>query len=158
MSILVVLVPQLEGRSLHAYLDTARVPTICYGHTATARMGQTRTVAECDELLRGDLGIALAAVRKNVKVPVSDSTEAALASFTFNVGRYAFEQSTLLRLLNQGKVEEACLQLKRWNCERAPKGWGDKTGNCATAKRDHRYSKGLANRREKEIAVCLSNI
>ena len=155
---LLALVPQLEGLSLNAYLDSAGVPTICYGHTATVRMGQSRTQVQCDELLHGDLGIALDAVRGNVLVAISDSTEAALASFTYNVGVSAFENSTLLRLLNEGKHEEACAQMRRCTCETTKPGRGDTKGNCATKKRNKRFNKGLANRREKEIAVCLRDI
>jgi lysozyme len=156
--IALLLVTQLEGVSLRAYLDTAGVPTICYGHTASAHIGQTRTTAQCDELLQGDLGVALDAVRQNLDVPVPASMEAALASFVFNVGVDAFEHSTLLRLVNEGRLPEACIQMKRWVCEATPSGYGNIAGPCVTAKRNKRLSKGLTNRREKEVAVCLHDI
>ncbi|MDX2094345.1 MAG: lysozyme [Alphaproteobacteria bacterium] len=158
LGMVLLLVPQLEGLRLGAYLDSAGIPTICYGHTASVRMGQTRSEAECAELLKGDLGVALAAVRRNVHQPIPESMEAALASFTYNVGVTAFEHSTLLRLVNQGQFRDACAQMKRWNCEKAPAGLGDKTGNCKTAKRNKRFNKGLAKRRDMEVAVCLRDI
>jgi lysozyme len=39
----------------------------------------------------------------------------ALVSFVYNVGVGAFERSTLLRLINQGKYAAASEQFLRWN-------------------------------------------
>jgi lysozyme len=39
----------------------------------------------------------------------------ALVSFCYNVGRGAFAGSTLLKLLNVSKIDEAANQFERWN-------------------------------------------
>ena len=103
-----------EGRSLVAYLDPVGIPTICDGITAGVSLGQTATDAECDSLLAGELGAALAAVDSYTLHPQPDTRRAALASFVYNVGAGAFARSTLLRLLNAGDVAGACAELSRW--------------------------------------------
>jgi lysozyme len=114
LSMASVVVANYEGLRTSAYRDPVGIPTICYGHTATARMGQTRTQEECDELLRGDLGEALAAVDELVKVPLPVERRAALASFVYNVGAGKLAGSTLLRRLNAGDAVGACAELSRW--------------------------------------------
>ncbi|MNZ54089.1 Lysozyme RrrD [compost metagenome] len=109
-----VVVANYEGLRTSAYLDPVGIPTICYGHTATARMGQALSQAECDRLLEGDLGEALAAVDKLVKVPLPVERRAALASFAYNVGAGQLAGSTLLRKLNAGDADAACAELSRW--------------------------------------------
>ena len=54
------------------------------------------------------------AVNLRVTVPLSQHEFDALVCFSYNVGVGAFGTSTLLRLLNQGKREEAAAQLLRW--------------------------------------------
>lgn len=110
----VLLVKHFEGKRTVAYLDAPGVPTICYGHTQGVRLGQLLTEAECDELLKGDLGQAFAAVDRHVTVPLSDTRRAALASFVYNVGETQFVRSTLLRQLNAGEDARACAELSRW--------------------------------------------
>lgn len=114
LSMASVVVANYEGLRTSAYRDPVGIPTICYGHTATARIGQTRTQEECDELLRGDLGEALAAVDELVKVPLPVERRAALASFVYNVGAGNLAGSTLLRRLNAGDAVGACAELSRW--------------------------------------------
>jgi len=114
LSMSAALVAHYEGFEPRAYLDPVSIPTICYGHTATARLGQVKSRAECDELLRGDLGVAMAALDRRVRVDLPDTRRAALASFVFNVGEGAFARSTLLRRLNAGDVRGACAELSRW--------------------------------------------
>ena len=43
-----------EGYRPQAYADPVGIPTICYGHTAGVRLGQRKTQAECEALLRAD--------------------------------------------------------------------------------------------------------
>ncbi|CAM0557115.1 hypothetical protein EHLJMEHL_02203 [Vreelandella titanicae] len=103
-----------EGKENQAYHDPVGVVTICYGHTATARIGQTHSDAECEALLKQDLGKAFEAVDRHISVELPPTREAALASFVYNVGEGAFARSTLLRRLNAGQVREACDELLRW--------------------------------------------
>ncbi len=103
-----------EGKENSAYVDPVGVVTICYGHTATARIGQTHSDEECNRLLAGDLGEAFDAVDTRVTVDLPPTRRAALASFVYNVGAGAFGRSTLLRKLNDGHPIEACHELDRW--------------------------------------------
>ena len=114
LSIAAPLVSWYEGKENTAYRDPVGIVTICYGHTATAKLGQTHTDEECERLLQGDLGEAMAAVGQHVKVPLPVERRAALASFVYNVGEGAFRKSTLLRKLNQGDTAGACAELSRW--------------------------------------------
>ncbi|VVE30049.1 muraminidase [Pandoraea eparura] len=137
VAIAAVLVPAFEGSRLSAYLDPVGIPTICYGHTAGVRVGQVKSQAQCDELLRGDLGIALTTVDRLVKVPMPETRRAALASFVYNAGAGNFASSTMLRKLNAGDPVGACNELPKWV-----------------------YSKGqilpgLVQRREQERQLCL---
>ncbi|RXZ42721.1 lysozyme [Crenobacter cavernae] len=114
LAIAVAVTGHFEGQRTKAYLDPVGIPTICYGSTAGVRIGQTRTPAECDRLLKGELGAALATVNRSVRVPMPDTRRAALASFVYNVGPGSFERSTLLRKLNAGDAVGACNELPRW--------------------------------------------
>lgn len=114
LSVAAVVVSHYEGLRTSAYIDPVGIPTICYGHTATARMGQTMSQADCERLLERDLGDALAAVDAMVRVPLPVERRAALASFVYNVGPGQFSKSTLLRKLNAGDPQGACAELSRW--------------------------------------------
>lgn len=107
-------VTHFEGLRTKAYLDPVGIPTICFGHTATAALGQVKSTAECQKLLEADLMIAIKAVDSLVKVQLPVERRAALVSFVYNVGAPKFAGSTLLRKLNAGDVRGACAELDRW--------------------------------------------
>lgn len=93
-----------------------QVVTVCYGHTETAKIGQTKTDAECDELLRRDLDRKYGPiVKKYVKVPLSQGEYNALVDFVYNVGEGNFRSSTLLKLVNQKRYDEAAMEFRKWN-------------------------------------------
>lgn len=140
LAIAMTLVTQWEGTELDSYQDAVGIWTVCTGHTATAAPNQTRTQAECDELLASDMGAAFAAVDRYIDVPLEPETQAAFASFTFNVGAGALQRSTLARLANSGDIEAACKQLLRWVY--------------ASGQR----LRGLANRRAAELKRCLEGV
>jgi lysozyme len=98
---------------------------------------EARTPEQCREFLNGDLQRSWDSIDLYVKVPLQPWTRAALASFIFNVGAEAFRKSTLLRLINQGRVVEACNELLRWN------------------KANSQEYPGLILRREAERHLCL---
>lgn len=128
-----------EGRSLVGYMDPVGIPTICYGHTATAKIGQTKTADECEVLLQQDLGVALNAVDKELP-DLAPETRAALGSFVYNVGEGAFRSSTLLRKARAGDMVGACNELPRW------------------VYAGGRVLNGLVRRREAERALCLAGL
>lgn len=107
------LVTTHEGKVNKAYKDPVGVTTICFGHTKTAKMGQSKTDQECYELLVEDLKDTNKAL-DYVTVPLSPHLEAALRSFIFNVGSTAFKNSTLLKKLNKKDYQGACDELQRW--------------------------------------------
>jgi len=132
-------VAYFEGYRPVAYLDPVSIPTICYGHTATARIGQTKTQAECDELLKADLGEALEAVDRQLP-NAPPLTRAAFGSFVYNVGAGAFNRSTLLRKAKDGDWSGACNELTRW------------------VYAGGRQLPGLVARRQAERELCLSGL
>lgn len=114
------LIKASEGLEICAYPDpgnreTGEPWTIGYGHTRGVRPGDTCSEEQATAWLREDLGVTENAVRQLVDVPLSRGQFDALVSFAFNVGRSAFCNSTLLRLLNAGDDAGAADQFKRWN-------------------------------------------
>lgn len=114
ISIATAVVASFEGLRTTAYLDPVGIPTICYGHTATAKIGDSKTQAECKEQLSKDLLIAIQDVESRVKVDMTVERRAALVSFVYNVGGTKFGNSTLLKKLNAGDTRGACAELSKW--------------------------------------------
>ena len=130
-----------EGYSEKTYLDPVGIPTVCYGHTEKSLVvGQEFSFDACHKLLTHDLIVASNAFDRLVKVPVEDNVKAAMVSFIYNVGAENFRKSTMLKLLNDGKIELACHELPRWVY--------------AKGKR----LKGLENRRKAEMELCLGTV
>ena len=109
------LVKEFEGFSETAYQCPAGVWTIGYGTTTGVTSGYTVTEQEAEELLMEDLTESSKAVEELVDIPLTQEQYDALVSFVYNVGREAFRQSTLLRLLNANNIAAAALQFSRWN-------------------------------------------
>lgn len=107
-------VTHFEGLRTKAYLDPVGIPTVCFGHTATAVIGQVKTQVECQQLLEADLAVAIKSVDDLVKVQLPVERRAALVSFVYNVGAPKFAGSTLLKKLNAGDVAGACAEIDRW--------------------------------------------
>lgn len=114
ISIASTVVMYFEGNEPKAYLDPIGIPTVCYGHTKTAKLGQVKTAAECQALLETDLKIALDDVNRLVKVELPAERRAAFVSFVYNVGASKFASSTMLRKLNAGDAAGSCAELSRW--------------------------------------------
>lgn len=111
----IAIIKYFEGLRLKAYRCPSGVWTIGYGHTAGVHRGQTlASEKQATELLMGDLATAEEAVEKLVSVPLCPDAFSALVSFVFNVGRGAFEKSTLLYKLNYGAKLEVPAELQRW--------------------------------------------
>lgn len=108
------LIKKHEALRLAAYLDPVGVPTIGYGHTKGVKLGDKITKVQAEKFLKEDVGDAEGAVNNLVKVALNDNQFSALVSFVFNVGIGAFQQSTLLRFLNQKQYSEVRGQLLRW--------------------------------------------
>lgn len=141
------LLEEIEGVRYKPYKDIAGVWTVCAGITGPdVILGKTYTKKECDALLDKHIQVAKKEVDKQVKVDIPDSMRAAMYSFTYNAGTGAFRNSTMLKLINNGRYMEACDQLWRWTKYTNPK-----TGKKET-------SKGLRNRRAVEFKYCIKDL
>lgn len=110
------LLQKFEGLRLEAYKDAAGVWTIGYGHTGPDVVeGKKITKEEALDLLRQDVSKYETCVRENVRVPLTQNQFDALVIFAFNVGCAAFENSTLLRLLNQKDYVGAAAEFAKWH-------------------------------------------
>jgi GH24 family phage-related lysozyme (muramidase) len=127
-----------EGCELTAYQDQVGVWTIGYGHTKGVRSGMTITQTQADQWLQEDVEEYEAAVTECVQANINNNQFSALVSFSFNLGAFALFESTLLKLLNQGKILEAANEFPRWN----------KAGGAPAL--------GLTRRRLSERALFLS--
>lgn len=109
-----------EGIRYEMYYDVAGLPTIAIGHLINLKtekhlLTKKLTNREVMELLNKDLLRFENNINKVVKVPLNQNQFDVLVSFSFNIGINAFNQSSLLRVLNQGNYEEVGNQLMRWN-------------------------------------------
>lgn len=127
-----------EGLRTRAYLDSVGVPTICYGETEGVRLGDKKTIPECNAMLDMKLGMVSYAIAYMVDPPLPVNTHAALSSWAYNVGLGAMKKSTLIKKANRGDFIGACNELPRW-----------------------KYAGGepiLAGRRERERSLCLTGL
>lgn len=110
------LIKGYESLSLRAYRCPAGVVTIGYGHTRTARLGQTITEREADELLRGDIAEAERAVNLTAGVrPLTQNQFDALVSLVFNIGSGNYEKSTLrAKVINNPADPAIRTEFGRW--------------------------------------------
>lgn len=131
-----------EGFKNKVYSDPVGLPTVCVGHMdKNLRLGQSFSDEDCLNLFAKDWVKHQKQLDSLVKVAyASEWQRAALTDFTFNVGIGNVRSSTLIKLLNQGRHEEACIQLLRWN----------KAGG--------RVLRGLVIRRENTLPYCLGKV
>ena len=109
------------GMAVHeGYRETAYTPvagdrlTIGFGSTEGVKPGERISVERALIRALQDSEKFSAAVKRCVKVPLYQHEFDAYVSFSYNIGPGAFCNSTLVRLLNQGKYQEACMQIDRW--------------------------------------------
>jgi lysozyme len=131
-----------EGCRLKSYPDpgTGGAPwTIGYGHTGPeVYEGMEITHDQAVEYLKQDIKSAEEAVKRLVKVPLTQNQYDALVDFAFNAGAGNLQHSTLLRLLNDEDYEGASQEFGKWN----------KAGGKVLA--------GLTARRENESKLFLA--
>jgi lysozyme len=147
------LLAEWEGVRKVVYDDVAGLPTIGVGHLLTSNEIATGAITIRDQpvayaqgltdeqvldLLAQDLEGFEAAVQAAVHVPLNQNQFDALVCFAFNIGTQAFKNSTLVKVLNQGRFDEVPSQLRRW------------------VKAGGQTVQGLVNRRENEIKLWNS--
>lgn len=134
------LIRESEGLRLSAYRCPAGRWTIGYGHTGPdVHDGDAITLDADEALLRHDAAEAGAAVERLVTVPLTDGQFSALVDFVVNLGANALATSTLLKLLNLGRHDEAAKQLPLWK-------WATVNGKKVVLP-------GLVSRRAAEVAL-----
>ncbi len=88
--------------------------TIGHGHTQTARQGTEVSPRDAETLLIYDLIAVAQRVRDGTFTPLSQNQFDALCAFAFNVGADAFQSSSVLSLVNQGRLLHAAEALELW--------------------------------------------
>jgi lysozyme len=111
------LIKRSEGFRSRMYLDVAGIPTIGYGHRLLHPESFANGIdeAQAAEILAADVRDAEQAVERLVKVALTQGQFDALVDFVFNLGGGRLGSSTLLKILNQGRYEDAAQQLLRWD-------------------------------------------
>lgn len=126
-----------EGYSGEAYVPVpGDVPTIGFGTTKGVKLGDKITPEKAVSRAWRDILEVETSIHKCVKVPLSQREYDAYTSFSYNVGTANFCSSTLVKKLNAGDYEGACLELKSWVYQ------------------DQKILTGLVNRREEEFRWC----
>ena len=105
-----------EGYRDQVYNDCAGYPTIGYGHLIEAGedFSEGITQDQASELLAKDTQTAVNAVNSKVTANLSQAQFDAVVDFTYNLGRGALGQSTLLRNINSGN-NVAMKHFTDWN-------------------------------------------
>ena len=115
------LIKKYEGLRLQAYRCPAGKLTIGYGHTGEdVKPGMTVNKEMAEWLLKEDLMVRERAINKLVKITLTQNQFDALISFVYNVGVRNFETSTLLKLINQNRMESAAEEFVKWNKRKLP--------------------------------------
>ena len=114
------LIKHYEGLRLKAYVCSAGVLTIGYGTTIYpngnfVKLTDTCTKEQAEAYLKNDLKRFESAVNRLVGLPINQNQFDALVCFTYNVGVGNLQSSTLLKMINLNRFEEASLQFERWN-------------------------------------------
>ena len=140
---LLVDIPADEGRRRAAYRDLAGVLTICDGDTQNVAPGMVETEAGCDRRLEKRLAEhakpVLACV-PGLRAAARENQLRASVRLAYNIGPAAFCRSTAARRFNAGEWRAGCDAFLMWN----------RAGG--------RVVRGLALRRQRERALCLSGL
>jgi lysozyme len=135
------LVAPNESAVNKTYIDPVGLITSCLGHTSKdLKLGQTFTDIQCMDQFAKDLSKANAGVHEVIHVPLTVYQEAALTSFTYNVGVTNLRKSTLAKEFNAGDYTDGCNELIKWVY----------AGNTKL--------RGLEIRREQERQMCLGKM
>lgn len=107
------LIKSFEGLYLKTYKCPAGVLTIGYGHTYNVTIGQVITVKEAIQFLKSDLISVENYLYKSGLILTQNQFDA-LASFIFNLGVSAFDNSTLKQEIIDKDTDGIKFQWMRW--------------------------------------------
>lgn len=109
-------IKMFEGFSPVVYNCEGGYKTIGYGHCLEGgqEFPKPLTKEQGERLLLKDMARTEHALRKWITVPLSTEREAALLSFTFNVGSAALQRSTLRLKVNRQEHEDVPRELMKW--------------------------------------------
>jgi lysozyme len=135
-----------EGLALTDYLDLAKVPTACFGHTgADVRVGQRRTLPECEAMLAKDVQREQLGVTKCVPALATRPYQwAASTRLAHNIGVAGFCGSGAAIHFRRGDWRGGCDLFLPWDKARV-------NGKLVRVA-------GLAARRRRERAQCLTGV
>jgi lysozyme len=130
LAIAILCVGSFEGLRTSAYRDPVGIPTICFGETRGVKLGDTATTAQCkkllgDRLIEFDVKFRMCAGDEVIEL-LSPYTHAAYVSILYNTGPgkkgvksglcqlKGGGESTMLKLLKAGRIEESCDEFPKW--------------------------------------------
>lgn len=111
---------KLPNGDITSYVDPVGVFTIGYGsihhidENRPIKAGDIINVGTAERWLKSEMVEKEDAVNALCTVPLTQGMFDALVSFTFNLGRQALKESTLLRKLNGKDYEGAAREFERW--------------------------------------------
>ncbi|AGZ17288.1 putative endolysin [Proteus phage PM16] len=102
-----------EGYSTSAYLDSAGIPTVCYGSTTGVKYPSAVTDAECTTRLKVDLESHLKALDK-LPDDLPDSVLLGSIDFAYNIGVSGFRNSSVHSALLRRDYQTASANVLKW--------------------------------------------
>jgi lysozyme len=114
------------------------VPTIGFGTTDGVKLGDTTTPPKALMRTLQDVQKFEGALKTCVTAPLSQNEYDAYIELSYNIGSYAFCNSTLVKKLNTYDYEGACAEIKKWD------------------KFKGKSLNGLTLRRAREYQLCMT--
>lgn len=111
----ILLIMGFEGFRPTPYYCFGGVLTIGYGTTSGITSNMRVTHDEAVKLLMADVSNIDRFLNKEILIPLNQNQHDALVSFIYNIGERRFKESTMLKLLNEGKIEDASMQFTKWS-------------------------------------------
>jgi lysozyme len=160
------LLKKLESCEPYVYTCSAGHQTIGIGHCLTPHELESGlllidghavewikglTADQMEGLMQADLALAEWTVESSVKAPLTDNQFAALVIMALNIGTAGFQNSSVVRVLAQGRYDLVPAMMRLWNKITIKKEQPD-----GTVKDVKVVSHGLVDRREKEIKLWLT--
>lgn len=102
-----------EGYRTTAYLDSAGIPTVCYGSTKDVKYPSKVTDAECTERLASDLERHMQAL-DGLPNDLPDTVLLGSIDMAYNIGVYGFKNSSVYSALKHKNYTHAGSTVLKW--------------------------------------------